>query len=73
MSDSSPENQLLDRRYATLILRCTLTKEGRLVYGEIVDVTSTHQQHFVGNHGLTDAIQAWLAQQEQDNAPDQPS
>ena len=71
MSDSSNENRLMDRRYATLILRCTLNKQGQLVYGEMVDVTTTRQQHFIGNHGLTDAIQAWLAQQEKNSTSDE--
>jgi len=72
MSTLMHENDLTEQHYATLILRLMLDRRGRLVYGDMVDVTSTRQEHFVGGHGLIQAVQAWLAQQEKERALSDP-
>jgi len=68
MSTVSHENGLAEHHYATLILRLMLDQHGRLMYGDIVDVANTHQEHFVGDHGLIQAVRTWLSQHEQDYA-----
>ena len=72
MSNPPNEDSLMKRRYATLILRLLLDQQGQLVYGEIVDVANTHQEHFIGSSGLFSAVEAWLMQQEQNSAVDRP-
>jgi hypothetical protein len=72
MSGPSNENNLAEHHYATLILRLLLDRHGRLVHGDIVDVMNTHQEHFIGDYGLIQAVQAWLTRQEQESAADDP-
>jgi len=63
MSDLWNNNELTERHYTSLILRLLLDRQGQLIHGEIVDVASNRQEHFIGDHGLIDAIQAWLTRQ----------
>ena len=65
MGNPSYENHLMDRHYATLILRLTLDQQGRLIQGEMVDVTDTYQERFIGDHGLNHVIHKWLTRQQQ--------
>lgn len=65
MSDLANENTLKNRHYISLILRLTLDQWGRLIRGELVDMTNTPQQRFTSLSGLNDAVAAWLRQQEQ--------
>jgi hypothetical protein len=68
MSHISNESDLAKQHYATLILRLMLDPHGRLIYGEIVEVGNTRQEHFVGDQGLIQAVRMWLSQHEQDCA-----
>ncbi|MFN8491761.1 MAG: hypothetical protein U0350_29445 [Caldilineaceae bacterium] len=63
MPDQTDENQLAEKRYATLILRLLLDRQGKLLQGELVDVTTGFQGRFVGWQGLGDALRAWLRDQ----------
>jgi hypothetical protein len=54
---------LAEKRYATLILRLVLDKQGRLLYGELVDVEDGHPAHFSGWRGLINAVRVWLTRQ----------
>jgi hypothetical protein len=59
-----PEGTTLgERRYATLILRLVLDKQGRLLYGELVDVEDGHPEHFTGWRGMFSAVRVWLTSQ----------
>ena len=72
MSTREHENDLTEQHYATLILRLILDRHGRLVYGDMMDAANTRQEHFVGNHGLFQAVRTWLAQQEDDRSCSDP-
>ena len=65
MSDSANENVLEHRSYISLVLRLTLDQRGRLMQGELIDMTNTPQQRFTTLAGLNQAVEAWLKQQEQ--------
>lgn len=54
---------LLDRHYATLILRLTLDESGDLIQGDLVDTTNGLPEHFIGTPGLHQVVEAWLRQQ----------
>lgn len=62
MRPAANETSLADRQHVTLILRLTLDPERRLLQGELLDTTYTHQQRFIGVAGLNEAVQAWLIQ-----------
>ena len=64
MSDPANENSLKQRNYCFLVLRLTLDQGGRLLQGELVDMTNTLRQRFTSLPGLNQAIEAWLKQQE---------
>lgn len=57
------ETTVAERRYATLILRLALDKQGGLLYGELVDVEDGHPEHFSGWRGLINAVRVWLTRQ----------
>jgi hypothetical protein len=59
-----PEGTTLgEKRYATLILRLVLDRQGRLLYGELVDVEDGHPDHFSGWRGMISAVRVWLKSQ----------
>ena len=61
----------MENRPVTLILRLVLDANGRLRYGEAVDTEARSQGRFVGWHGLTRTVRAWLARHEHTGgAPD---
>lgn len=65
MLDPANEDDLKNRYYLSLILRLTMDQWGRLIRGELVDMTNTPQQRFTTLSGLNDAVAVWLKQQEQ--------
>jgi hypothetical protein len=62
MRPEANETSLADRQHVTLIVRLTLDPKGRLLQGELLDTTYTHQQRFIGVAGLNKAVQDWLTQ-----------
>jgi hypothetical protein len=56
---------LANRRYVTLILRLTLDQRGRLIGGELVDMTNSGPEHFIRIAGLRQAVTRWLRKQRQ--------
>ena len=68
----TPDSTLADRHYVTLILRLTLDRGGRVIQGELVDTTDTLWRRFTSSSGLSQAVDAWLRQQEQAEADMEP-
>jgi hypothetical protein len=64
-------NKLADKQYATLILRLVLDRQGRLLYGELVDVAGGPPQRFAGWRGLIRAVQVWLTSQTEAGASEE--
>jgi hypothetical protein len=56
-------NKLAEKQYATLILRLVLDQQGRLLYGELVDVAGGQPKWFAGWRGMISAVRAWLNRQ----------
>ena len=65
MPEPPAENHLADRRYVSVVLRLVLDEHGLLIHGEVVGDATTRPARFSGWPGLTRALQAWLAGQEQ--------
>lgn len=65
MAQPEDDITLTSRHYVTLILRLTLDQTGRLLQGELVDTTESLRTRFIGTTGLHQAVERWLAQQEQ--------
>jgi hypothetical protein len=62
------ENHLADRRYVSVVLRLVLDQHGQMIHGEVVGDATMRPARFSGWSGLTPALQAWLARQEQNGA-----
>lgn len=69
MPDPVNENALENRYYISLVLRLTLDQRGRLIQGELVDMTNTPWQRFTNLADLNQAVEAWLRQQVQAEEP----
>jgi hypothetical protein len=65
MPHAADDITLADRHYITLILRLTLDRGGRLIWGELVDTTDSRPEHFINASGLHRAVETWLRQHEQ--------
>ncbi|HMQ54686.1 MAG TPA: hypothetical protein PKD98_21590 [Anaerolineae bacterium] len=65
MSDPVNENVLENRYYISLVLRLVLDQQGRLLQGELIDMTHKPPQRFTTLAGLNRAVAAWFKQQEQ--------
>jgi len=63
MPNPADENKLVEKRYATLILRLLLDRQGALIHGELVDVGGGLPARFVGWRGLIGAVRTWLKNQ----------
>jgi hypothetical protein len=72
MPYTAENSTLADRHYVTLILRLTLDQSGRLIQGELATTTDSRQEHFTGNVGLHQAVEAWLRHQEQADGNQEP-
>jgi len=57
--------ELARKHYVSVVLRLVVDRRGRLVYGEIVDMTGKPDGRFLGWRGLTQAVKAWLSSQAQ--------
>ncbi len=64
MSNPANTDELKNRHYTSLILRLTLDQWGRLIQGELVDMTNTPRQRFTTLSELNKAVAVWLKQQE---------
>jgi hypothetical protein len=71
LSQPPGENHLADRRYVSVVLRLVLDRHGQMIHGEVVGDATTLPARFSGWRGLTRAVQAWLARNEQHD-PDAP-
>lgn len=69
MPDPVNENALENRHYISLVLRLTLDQRGRLIQGELVDMTNTPWHRFTTLADLNQAVEAWLRQQVQAEEP----
>ena len=65
MANISRPERLANQRYATLVLRLLVDREGQLVQGEIGgpegDQDAERWVRFRGAEGLLEAVHAWLA------------
>lgn len=53
-------DKLKEKHYAVLVLRLLLDQEGRLVYGELVDVASGVHSRTFARRQLLRMVKAWL-------------
>ncbi len=70
MPNPPDENKLVEKQYATLIVRLMLDPHGRLLSGELVDVANGHSKRFLGWRGMIRAIRTWLNSQSSTRTPD---
>lgn len=72
MSIPPERDKLANKQYATLLLRLVLDQQGRLLYGELVDVAGGQPARFAGWRGMIRTVRAWLNGQAQAGEPEAP-
>lgn len=65
MSTLPDETALSEPRYLSFVLRLVVDKDGRLLRGEIVDVSGRQRVPFGTWHGLFRQLRAWLNRPEE--------
>ncbi|HRQ40323.1 MAG TPA: hypothetical protein PLD25_20620 [Chloroflexota bacterium] len=66
------DNHLADKRHMTLILRLAIDKENQLVHGELVNLRGVVIGRFMEWPKLTQMIQTWISNQDDDQSNDNP-
>lgn len=69
LSVPSGGNALAGTRHIAVILRLVVDPDGRLTYGEIVDIEGIPRKRFMRWQDLTRAVREWLDGEGQEGGP----